>query len=142
MHYISVAKSPFRSFYMPSKGRLNVSECIHVEFLLHVFCALLKLFVNPYFLVAVLSSYCRRLNCHWKNNELYLIFLYINLKFMKELIDLTDKLAKKHGSLVHKANAKHHHSDNSFDCFYTFALSFTLFVMAMEPLFIFVWQFI
>jgi hypothetical protein len=62
---------------------------------------------------------------------------------MKELIDLTDKLAKKHGSLVHKMvekSADDQCNDAPFDYFFVFSLTFSSFVMILEPLFIFIWS--
>jgi hypothetical protein len=61
---------------------------------------------------------------------------------MKELIDLTDKLAKKHGSLVHKVvpgNINDSCDGAHFDWFFVFSLTFSFFVMVLEPLFICIW---
>lgn len=57
---------------------------------------------------------------------------------MKEPIDLTDKLAKKHGSLVHESVADQC-SNAHFDYFFVFSITFSFFVMVLEPLFIFIW---
>ncbi|MDR1435108.1 MAG: hypothetical protein LBI77_01750 [Puniceicoccales bacterium] len=51
-------------------------------------------------------------------------------------IDLTDKLAKKHGPLMGKSVPNEFFVGAQIDCFYIFFLSFPLFLMALEPLFI------
>jgi hypothetical protein len=59
---------------------------------------------------------------------------------MKRPIDLTDKLAKKHGSLAPKSTNDRCDGVN-FDYFSIFFLTFSFFVMALEPLLICIWQF-
>ncbi|MDR2812199.1 MAG: hypothetical protein LBB05_00160 [Puniceicoccales bacterium] len=59
--------------------------------------------------------------------------------FVKKPVDLTDKLAKKHGSLVQKNVIVQR---NDVDYFSIFSLTFSLLLMASEPLFIFIWQLI
>jgi hypothetical protein len=59
---------------------------------------------------------------------------------MKGPIDLTDKLAKKRGSLAPKSTDDRCDGVD-FDYFYIFFLIFSFFVVALEPLLICVWQF-
>jgi hypothetical protein len=65
---------------------------------------------------------------------------------VKRPVDLTDKLAKKHGSLAPKSVSIRrndiHSGGTHFDYFYIFSLTFSFLVMVSEPLFIFIGQFI
>jgi hypothetical protein len=58
---------------------------------------------------------------------------------MKEPIDWTDKLAEKRDSLIHR-RVDVQYNGASVDYFFIFALSFSLLVLATEPLFIFFWE--
>jgi hypothetical protein len=60
---------------------------------------------------------------------------------MKELIDLTDKLVKKHSPLTSK-NTNNQRDRAHSDYFCVFFITFSLILLALEPLFMFIWQFI
>jgi hypothetical protein len=62
---------------------------------------------------------------------------------MESLIDLTDRLARKHGSLNinlltlnENIEKKERNRGENFDCFFVFTLSFSIFTLLLEPLWI------
>jgi hypothetical protein len=59
---------------------------------------------------------------------------------MKELIDLTNKLAKKHGPLVQRNENARRIGKKDLDYFYISALTLTLIILVMEPLFIYIFR--
>jgi hypothetical protein len=57
-------------------------------------------------------------------------------------MNLTDKLAKSRGPLEQQVQVQNRNEGTSLDCLYIFFLTFSLLIMLLEPLFIFIWQFI
>jgi hypothetical protein len=62
----------------------------------------------------------------------------IFLSIMNELIDLTDKLAKKHGPLTQHSSMGIQNGGKQLDYFYIFFLVFSGLVLLAEPIFVLV----